>query len=239
MTVDQDNVSRILSELSHPLRREILLGLHERVELSFTELMNLLNVDTGKLSFHLRSLSRFLDQTPTGKYKLSKLGENAIIFIKDVEAWAVEADVSRKTSVLPLAALTRRMYAFLIDFVLTIGIFLATAMATNLLSSLTTGVGFRLDLPNVFLYLVLLWAYSTLFEGFVGQTLGKRILRLKVVRLDGKKLFYDHAAVRNFGKAFLGPFDLFFGFRLKDKRFARYFEKFAGTTVIDMRPQHC
>jgi len=58
---------------------------------------------------------------------------------------------------------------------------------------------------------------------------------LKVVRVDGKKLFYDHAAVRNFGKAFLLPFDLLVGVRLKDARFIRYFDKFAGTTVIDLR----
>jgi hypothetical protein len=28
----------------------------------------------------------------------------------------------------------------------------------------------------------------------------------------------------------------FFGLRLEDKRFAKYFKKFAGTTVIDLRP---
>jgi uncharacterized RDD family membrane protein YckC len=225
-----------MSELSHPLRREILLRLDERVELSFTELMNLLDVDTGKLSFHIRSLARFLEQTSTGKYQLSKLGENAIFFIKDVEAWAVEADVSRKTSVLPLAALTRRAYAFLVDFAITLGVFLVTSLATNLFSSLTLGVGFRVDLPNVIFCLVLFWVYSTLFEGFAGQSVGKRILGLKVVRLDGKRLLYDNAAIRNFGKAFLLPFDLFFGYRLKDRRFARYFDKFSGTTVIDLRP---
>jgi uncharacterized RDD family membrane protein YckC len=93
-----------------------------------------------------------------------------------------------------------------------------------------------LDIPNVILFLVLFWIYLTLLEGFAGQSLGKRILGLKVVRLDGKRLFYDQAAVRNFGKAFLLPLDLFVGLRLKDKRFARYFDKFAGTTVIDVRP---
>jgi len=215
------------------------MSLDEKVELSFTELMKLLDVDTGKLSFHIRSLTRFLEQTPTGKYQLSRLGENAIVFIKDVEAWAVEADVSRKASVLPFAALTRRVYAFLVDFAITVGIFLATALATNLLSSLTMGAGFRVDLPNIILYLVLFWIYSTLFEGFCGQSVGKRIFGLKVVRLDGKKLAYDSAAIRNFGKSFLLPFDLLFGYRLKDERFLRYFDKFSGTTVIDLRPQHC
>jgi len=236
MTVDQDTVSRILSELSHPLRRGILLGLDENVELSFTDLMNILNVDTGKLSFHIRSLKGFLEQTPTGKYRLSRLGENAVVFIKDIEAWAVEADVSKKTSVLPLATIGARVCAFLVDFAITLGIFLITAIATNLLSWLTSGVSFRVDIPNVILFLVLFWIYSTLLEGFAGQTLGKRAFGLKVVRLDGKKLTWDNVAVRDFGKAFLLPFDILFGYRLKDKRFTRYFDSFAGTIVINLRP---
>jgi len=231
MAVDQESVSSILSELSHPLRREILLELDENAVCSFTDLLNTLNVDTGKLSFHIRRLGGLLEQTPAGKYQLSKLGKNAVVFIRDVEAWAVEADMSKKASVLPIATLKKRIYAFLIDFVISLGIFLITAIATNFLSSLTTGVAFRLDLPNIILFLALFWIYSTLLEGFAGQTLGKRVFGLKVVRLDLKRLFYDHAAVRNFGKAFLLPFDLLFGYWLKDKRFARYFDKFAGTTL--------
>ena len=47
---------------------------------------------------------------------------------------------------------------------------------------------------------------------------------------------YDHAAVRNFGKVLpLLPFDLLFGWRIKNQAFMRYFDKFAGTTVIDLR----
>jgi uncharacterized RDD family membrane protein YckC len=84
-----------------------------------------------------------------------------------------------------------------------------------------------------FILLALLWGYSTLLEGFNGQTIGKRVIGLKVVRTDGKKMSYDHAAVRNFGKAFLLPFDLLVG--IKHESFLRYFDKFAGTTVIDLR----
>ena len=85
MAVDQENISKILSILSHPLRREILLNLSEKGESSFTDLLNLLKVDTGKLSFHLRSLEVFIEQTPTGKYKLSRAGESAVRVIHDVE----------------------------------------------------------------------------------------------------------------------------------------------------------
>jgi uncharacterized RDD family membrane protein YckC len=114
-------------------------------------------------------------------------------------------------------------------------VFAAASLIADVFS-LVTGGGFNLNI-NVLLFVLIFWVYSTLLEGFAGQSLGKRLLRLTVVRLDGKRLFYDHAAVRNFGKIFvILPFDLLAGHRLRDKRFMRYFDKFAGTTVIDLKP---
>jgi uncharacterized RDD family membrane protein YckC/DNA-binding transcriptional ArsR family regulator len=234
MSVNQESVSRILSVLSHPIRREILLNLSEKGESSFTDLMNALDVDTGKLSFHIRSLNAFLEQTEAGKYKLSKVGENAIRLIRDLEFWAVEVEVAKKTSTLPLANFKRRTFAFLIDFSMILAITIFITLPN--VFSVIIRVSAPSDINIIFaLSLVLLWGYSTLLEGFAGQSLGKRIIGLRVIRIDGKKLFYDNAAVRNFGKAFLLPVDLLIGWRLKDQRYIRYFDKFAGTTVVDLR----
>lgn len=236
MAVDQENISKILSILSHPLRREILLNLSEKGESSFTDLLNLLKVDTGKLSFHLRSLEVFIEQTPAGKYKLSRAGENAIRIIHDIEGWAEVADVQRKESQLPIASFQKRTFAFLIDFAIMLAItttiiLLPQVLSMTVKSFLSGGVSTLL-----FITIGLLWLYSTLLEGFNGQSIGKRFIGLKVVRTDGKKMSYDHAAVRNFGKVLpLLPFDLFVGWRLKNATFLRYFDKFAGTTVIDLR----
>jgi uncharacterized RDD family membrane protein YckC/DNA-binding HxlR family transcriptional regulator len=235
MVVDQDNVSRILSVLSHPIRREILLDLSEKGELSFTDMMKALNVDTGKLSFHIRNLSAFLEQTPAGQYQLSKAGENAVRIVKDVESWAEAADeLIKRDSVLPLASWKKRAKAFAIDLSLMILIPLFISLPN--LFSMSIGGPFSVDISLMILMtLGLLWGYSTLLEGFEGQTLGKRVEGLKVVRIDGKRLSYDYAAIRNFGKAFLLPFDLLFGVRLNDKRYVRYFDKFLCTTVVDIR----
>jgi uncharacterized RDD family membrane protein YckC/DNA-binding HxlR family transcriptional regulator len=236
MAVDQEHISKILSILSHPLRREILLNLSEKGEASFTDLLNLLKVDTGKLSFHLRSLEVFIEQTPTGKYKLSRAGESAVRVIRDVEGWAEVADVQRKASQLPLASLKNRTSAFLVDFALILAITMAIIFLPQLLSISTATFLKYLTSTVLFITVGLLWLYSTLLEGFNGQTIGKRIMGLKVVRTDGKKMFYDHAAIRNFGKILpLLPFDLLIGWRLKNPTFMRYFDKFAGTTVIDLR----
>lgn len=231
MAVDPENVSRVLSVLSHRIRREILLILNEKGERSFTDLLNALNVDTGKLSFHIKNLFPFIEQTSTGKYKLSRAGESAVRVIKDVAFWAEVAGIDPKASHLPLASFGKRAFAFLIDFAIMLVIILLL-LFTVVLSSITANL-FVLSLNLLFIDLGLLWVYSTLLEGFSGQSIGKRTLGLKVVRADGGKLSYEHAAVRNFGKVLL-PFDLLFGYLLNDPRYLRYFDKFAGTTVIDM-----
>ena len=232
MAVDQENVSKILSVLSHRIRREILLILREKGESSFTDIMNTLKIDTGKLSFHIRSLQPFIEQTETGKYKLSRAGDDAVRVISDVESWAEVADVSRKASQLPLASFKKRTYAFLVDFAIMFA--LSVLLLLETVFSLVAGNWIILTLNLLFVALGILWVYSTLLEGFNGQSIGKRVFGLKVVQTDGRKLSYDHAAVRNFGKVLL-PFDLLFGYMLNDPRFIRYFDKFAGTTVIDLR----
>ena len=81
MALNEENISKLLLILSHKLRRDILLLLHEKKEQSFSELMNTLDIDTGKMSFHLRNLKLFIEQTPDGKYKLNvslKSGETLI-----------------------------------------------------------------------------------------------------------------------------------------------------------------
>ena len=227
--MDEDSVTKILSVLSHPIRRDILNLISEKGECTFTDLLNALEIDTGKLSFHLRTLQAFTEQTQAGKYKLNRTGESAFRVIKDVGSWAEVADVQRKAEQLLLASFKKRVYGFLIDLALILmitAIFALPELFFNLAN---------LDFTTLaFIPLALLWGYSTLLEGFNGQTLGKRIIGLKVVRTDGKKMSYDHAAVRNFGKAFLLPFDLLVGLK-HEKVFLRYFDKFAGTTVIDLR----
>lgn len=236
MAVAQENVSKILSILSHPLRREILLNLSEKGELSFTELLNLLNIDTGKLSFHLRSLEIFIEQTSSSKYKLSRSGEDAVRVVRNIESWGEIANVQNEESQLALASLKKRFLAYLINFAIISAITASIILVPQI---------FTLRSPNflsegISTYLLittgLLWLYSTLLEGFNGQSIGKRIMGLKVVRIDGKKLTYDYAAVRNFGKILpLLPFDLIIGWRIPNNRFKRYFDKYAGTTVIDLR----
>ena len=232
MAIEEKKVSKLFSILSHETRRKILFILFETKEQSFSDLMTALEIDTGKMSFHLRNLKLFLEQTPTGKYRLNAFGKSAIKLIKDIESISIEADFLEQKSDVHLASFSRRALAFCFDIGVTFTITVATTLVTELNLLLSGSYSFDL---NIMLFLVLLWLYSTLLEGFSGQTLGKSLFELKVVSLSGKRLYYDSASVRNFGKCFLLPIDLLFGLRLKDKRFIRFFDKYSETTVIYMK----
>jgi uncharacterized RDD family membrane protein YckC/DNA-binding transcriptional ArsR family regulator len=232
MAIDQENVSRILSALSNTIRREILLILHEKGETSFTELMTTLAIDTGKLSFHMRNLAPFVEQTSSGKYKLSRAGIDAVRVIKDVESFSELSALSPKTSNLPLSSFKKRTAAFLIDFGIMFSV--ATLLLLPTFFAVLEADWWIIFFNLLMVTLFFIWVYSTILEGFKGQTLGKRLIGLQAKRVDGKKLDYEHAAIRNLGKILL-PFDLFFGFILHDLRYIRYFDKFAGTAVIDLR----
>ena len=231
MAADEKNVSKLFSILSNKLRRDILTLLYEKKEQSFSDLMNALDIDTGKMSFHLRNLKLFLEQTSSGKYRLNSFGQNALRLIRDTEALSREVDFFKKKSKLHLANLSKRAFAFIFDLGVAFTITITITLVTEL-NVLVSG-DLMLDI-NLLLFLVLLWIYSTLLEGFAGQTLGKTLFNLKVVSVSGKKLYYDNAAVRNFGKCYLLPLDILFGVRLKDERFLRFFDKFSGTTVINV-----
>jgi uncharacterized RDD family membrane protein YckC len=233
MAAAQENISKLLSILSHPLRREILIYIGENGEQSFTDLMNALNVDTGKMSFHMRSLRELLEQNSSGKYQLSKVGEKALRIVGELEEWYFTGELEPKETVFSVATFTNRSIAFFLDLSITFIVFMLPTIVTDLfLARIENGI--RLEF-NIFLFLALLWMYLTLLEGFSGQTLGKLAMRLKVVRVDDKPIFYDNAAIRNLGECFLLPLDLLAGYQLKSKRFLRYFDKLAGTMVIDLR----
>jgi uncharacterized RDD family membrane protein YckC len=162
------------------------------------------------------------------------LGENAVRLLRDLELWAEDIGTTNKGLSFPVATFEKRSLAFLIDFAMTLTFFMVITVLSNLLFSFNLGDLLRLNPNDIIVFLLLFWVYLTLLEGFAGQSLGKRALGLRVVRTDRKKLFYDTVAVRNFGKVFLLPIDLIMGYRLNDSKFIRYFDKFAGTTVIDL-----
>jgi uncharacterized RDD family membrane protein YckC len=55
------------------------------------------------------------------------------------------------------------------------------------------------------------FGYWTYFEYASGQSVGKRVLKIKTVDLSGNRIDVKNAAIESFGKAFLLPIDVILG----------------------------
>ena len=79
---------------------------------------------------------------------------------------------------------------------------------------------------------ILYFLYWFLMDGIYGQSLGKMVMRLRVVRLDGGRVNMGQAALESVGKAFLLPIDLIVGWIFYPQRRQRLFNNLSGTVVI-------
>jgi len=86
---------------------------------------------------------------------------------------------------------------------------------------------------------IILFLYWAVTEGIWGQSLGKRLLGLKVVSLEGNKASFLASIIESLGKAFLLPIDIIVGLVIpegRDRR-QRLFNYLSNTIVIRTRPK--
>lgn len=104
-----------------------------------------------------------------------------------------------------IAGLGSRVYAAILDLLICVVLFVGTIVAVVAMSSsdsdnsignpMTTAWAMAI---TVFMQFVILWGYYLLFEGLAdGQTPGKRLLRIRVVRDGGYSVGFSASAVRN------------------------------------------
>jgi uncharacterized RDD family membrane protein YckC len=154
-----------------------------------------------------------------------------------------------------LAGAGNRFLAVLVDLLiqglLLLGIFVTLGVAfwaaRRALGEATEGAFDRAGLwilGGIILLLFLAqWGYFTLFEAiWAGQTPGKRLLKIRVVREDGRPIGFPEAAIRNLLRVVLDaqPFNMYavaFVTGMLNPRFKRLGDYAAGTVVIRERRQ--
>lgn len=76
----------IFAALKHPVRRQILLLLEQKGEVSFTDIQSAVGIgDTGLMSYHLKELAPLVERSERGKYCLSEVGQVSIALFRKVE----------------------------------------------------------------------------------------------------------------------------------------------------------
>ncbi|GKS67281.1 hypothetical protein YTPLAS73_08280 [Nitrosarchaeum sp.] len=74
--------------------------------------------------------------------------------------------------------------------------------------------------------------YLVLFEWKKGQTIGKKVMNIKITNLDGTKPKLDKIIISNIGKTFLLPIDVVLGWILTNDKKQRIFNKISDTIII-------
>ncbi len=249
----------VFEALSNKLRRDIIVLLHDRIELTHKELMDYLGVSSGLLNFHLRKLGGLVEKTERGTYKLSRKGLLAYEFIREIRGGGeLEKTVGPPPPGLDPYMAAKRFAASAIDM---LAIFLATGLLFDpqLWSLLYSLLAHIADIwsrhPWIFhpahlaeigeLLFRFAAAYShvffaayillTLLEAYKGQTLGKYLLGLRVVKRTGRRLDLVESGIRNAGKIFLLPIDLALGLPLIRKGYLRYTDYYIDAVVVDIK----
>jgi RDD family len=76
--------------------------------------------------------------------------------------------------------------------------------------------------------------YWTYFEYTRGQSIGKMVMRIKTTDLYGNKPSLKSVMLGSFGKAFLLPIDVFFGWIFTNEKRQRLFNRAGNTIVINI-----
>ncbi len=218
--------------LSHEIRVKIISLLHENIEMSYTEILHTLNLEEGNLNFHLRKMKGFVELTEKKNYRLSEYGRITYGMLQEVDArlWKDAKEIIKNdgNNTISTQILIRRAFAALIDFTL----FLLFG-ASNILI-LKSWLKFDAFAVIIYLQIVLLLAYVyfVIMETYSGQTIGKYVMKIRVVKTNGDKVNVLECAIRNMGKVFFLPLDVLAGVLFyRKKGYIKFFDYYTKTTV--------
>ena len=79
---------------------------------------------------------------------------------------------------------------------------------------------------------VMFFSYWIILEYKTGQTIGKKMFNLKITNNLGEKPSLVGVILSSFGKSFILPIDIIFGWILTNEKRQRIFNKLGNTLII-------
>ena len=135
-----------------------------------------------------------------------------------------------------IAKWTDRFFAWLIDFIIVS--IISTSIIFTSFGTIDYEFGeddFWAESTQYIPTSILFFVYWTILEYKTGQTIGKKILNLKVVNIDGKKPDLKGIMISSFGKSFLLPIDVILGWFLTNVKRQRVFNKLGDTLIVKIK----
>ena len=123
-----------------------------------------------------------------------------------------------------LATWTQRFISLVID-----GIILGIVLGVLNLPGyrMIQGVNIKFGIDNILQFL-----YFMFMDHYYGQSIGKKVMNLRITKEGGAPLSLVDAAIEAFGKVFLLPFDFLIGYFMYRDKNQRLFNYLSDTVVI-------
>ena len=135
-----------------------------------------------------------------------------------------------------IAKWTDRFVAWLIDFIIVSVILTSIIFAYyGTMYYEFEGEGFWVENSQFLPTSIIFFAYWMILEYKTGQTIGKKILNLKVIDISGNKASLKGIVISSFGKSFLLPLDMILGLILTNEKRQRVFNKLGDTLVVKIK----
>jgi len=140
------------------------------------------------------------------------------------------------SSKIVLAKWSDRFFAWLIDFIIISSVSTAIIFASfGSIDYEFEGNSFWMENMQYIPTSILFFIYWTILEYKTKQTIGKKIMNLKITNIDGKKPNLKGIMISSFGKAFLLPVDVILGWFLTNEKRQRIFNKLGDTLVVKIK----
>jgi uncharacterized RDD family membrane protein YckC len=124
-----------------------------------------------------------------------------------------------------LASSGERILAWLIDGII-------IGFVVSALTFLGLFLPFHTPFMNISLNSIALFLYWTYTEGTAGQSIGKKVMKIKVTDLKGEPIDISKSMYQALGKAFLLPLDVIIGLIAYSEREQRLFNHLSDTIVV-------
>jgi uncharacterized RDD family membrane protein YckC len=139
-------------------------------------------------------------------------------------------------SEITIAKWSDRFFAWLIDFCI------VTIISTLIIFAFVGKIDY--DLNEKWMWAettqfiqtsIIFFAYWTILEYNTVQSIGKKILTLRLTNMNGKQSDLKGAIISSFGKTFLIPIDVILGWIFTNEKRQRIFNKIGDTIVIKIK----
>ena len=143
---------------------------------------------------------------------------------------------SERVSEIVIAKWSERFFAWIIDFcIISIISILLISSAYGTFNYELSEKSILSETTLVIPTSIIFFAYWTILEYKKGQTIGKKILDLKITDMYGKAPNLGQVMISSFGKTFLLPLDVILGWIFTNENRQRIFNKIGDTIIIKIK----